>query len=251
MSRIAWGEWSGRYALLIRRREDEDMKTKTFGVLGFSLALALAFLPPTRLQAFDDVERMYRSQASVALHVSRSDVQVRRGDNQDDDSGNYILLWEARLRDGGRSRGYCEIDPRRQRIIRFESGEYSGRPGRGPRGPLPPGEYPRVRVDTGGSGNFEGGRFRDIRLDRVAVDTTDRPLLVVKGRHDFRLAFYGEVIRSDNPRELTMRITSSDHGDARGRAQIRLNPDRNEIETLDLHGNMDGREMNSSFVRSR
>ena len=102
------------------------MKAKTYGVEGFCLVL-LAIMPATRVQAFDDLERMCQTQASVAMHVSRSDVKVRRSDNLDDGSGNYILLWEARLHDGAHSRGYCQVDPRRQQIVRFESGEYSGR----------------------------------------------------------------------------------------------------------------------------
>jgi hypothetical protein len=312
--------------MLVLRREDEDMKMKTY-VWGAFLGLVLVIMPAARVQAFDDLERMCRDQASAAMNVSRSDVDVRRGENMHDGSGNRILLWEARLHDGTRSRGYCQVDPRRQQIVRFESREYSGQSGdfisqedaerachaeavrrlgmgfrdvgtdalrptedgnyrvkwytdvpngnnsggvcevdrrgslvhfdqaRGDRGDggdgraSPVGEYPRVKVDTGGTGSFDGGRFRDIRLERVSLDTRDRPVLVLVGRHEFRIAFYGEVINSDGNRELTLRVNASDHGDVHGRAQIRLNPDRNEIETMDFHGTMDGGELNSSFVR--
>ena len=79
------------------------MKAKTYGVGGFCLVL-LAIMPATRVQAFDDLESMCQTQASVAMHVSRSDVKVRRSDNLDDGSGNYILLWEARLHHGAHSR---------------------------------------------------------------------------------------------------------------------------------------------------
>ena len=120
---------------------------------------------------------------------------------------------------------------------------------RGPQGFGQAPDYPRVRVDTGGSGTFDGGRFRDVRLGRVYLDTKERPKLTLAGNHDFRIVFYGDVISSTSRREFTMEVNSSDHGDVRGRAEIRLNPDRNEVEALDFRGTLDGSEFNSSFVR--
>ena len=75
--------------------------------------------------------------------------------------------------------------------------------------------------------------------------------MVLAGSHDFRIVFFGEVISASSTREFTLRINSSDHGDVHGRAEIRLNPDRNEIEALDFRGTIDCRELNSSFARGR
>lgn len=222
------------------------MKMKTYGVFASLLGLLLSVMPAIRAQAFDDLERACQTQAAVAMHVSRSDVEIRRGEELNDGSGNYILLWDARLQDGGHSRGYCQVDPRQRQIVRFESREY---PDHGHVAMAPVSDYPRVRVDTGGDGTFDGGRFRNIHLQSVYLDTRERPTLVLRGVHEFRIAFYGEVIASDSPREFVLRINSSDHGDVHGRAEIRLNRDANEVDSLDFHGSMDGSELNSRFVR--
>lgn len=108
-----------------------------------------------------------------------------------------------------------------------------------------------MKIDTGGDGSFEGGRFHNIHLDRVYLDTRGTPPRLALGGNNFRIIFYGEVVRLNNRREFTMRIDRSDHGDVQGRAQIRLNPDGNEIEAVDFRGRMDGTELNSTFVRGR
>jgi len=84
------------------------------------------------------------------------------------------------------------------------------------------------------------------------VDTREQPSVSLRGRNGFRITFYGEVIASDGDRELTLRITSSDRGDARGRASIRLNGDHNEVEWISLNGRMaDGGDMKAEFNRNR
>jgi hypothetical protein len=231
------------------------MKLKIYGVGAFLLAVLWALEPANQAKAFDDddMARACRTQAAVAMHVSRSDVDVRRGENVDD--GTYILRWEARMRDGNPARGYCQVDPRQRRIIRFDTNEYAGSPGGRDdhRDEAPIADYPRVRADTPGAGSFDGGRFRNIHLESVYLDTRERPMLVLRGVHEFRIAFYGEIVglRGDRDLTLRMRIGSSDHGDVHGVAEIRLNEDRHEVEAVEFHGRIDGDELNSNFVWGR
>ncbi len=231
------------------------MTLKTYGVWVFLLAMVWALMPAIQAQAFDDhdMEKSCQTQAAVAMHVSRSDVDVRRGENVDD--GTYILRWEARPRDGNPSRGYCQVDPGQRRIVRFETNEYAGNPGGRDdrRDDAPIADYPRVKVDTPGAGAFDGGRFRHIHLESVYLDTLERPMLVLRGVHEFRIAFYGQIVglRGDRDLTLRMRIDSADHGDVHGLAEIRLSEDRHEVEAVDFHGRMDGGELSSSFVWGR
>src|SRR5262249_32930495 len=104
---------------------------------------------------------------------------------------------------------------------------------------------------TDGQGSFSSRKFRIDRFDRAFVDTRDQPSVTLRGRNGSRITFYGVIIAADGRRELTMRITSSDHGDARGRAQIRLNGDRNEVEWVSVSGNLEGSgEMSGEFNRN-
>ena len=90
------------------------------------------------------------------------------------------------------------------------------------------------------------------RLDRGYVDLREQPSVTLRGKNGARVTFYGVVVASDGNREITLRITSSDRGDARGRAQIRLNSDRNEVEYISLNGNgFNGGDFQGEFNRNR
>jgi hypothetical protein len=198
------------------------------------------------------VWRECQSRASSALRVSMSDVEVTPGG--DTDRGRYILNWEARANYGRRERGYCEVDRRDGRIVRFETTPYNGGGDGGYGGYDPPpyvGNYPRVRVDTDGKGYFSSRSLNSRRLDRGYLDTRDQPSVTLRGRDGFRITLFGRVVGSDGDREITLQITSSDRGDARGRASIRLNGDRNEVEAISVNGAMAGGDFRGEFNRNR
>jgi hypothetical protein len=89
------------------------------------------------------------------------------------------------------------------------------------------------------------------RLDRGFVDLRDQTSVTLRGRDGFRITFFGQVIGSVGRREITLQITSSDRGDARGRASIRLNEDRNEVEWISVDGFIAGGDMRGEFNRNR
>jgi hypothetical protein len=168
--------------------------------------------------------------------------------------GNWLIEWRVNRGEGPREVGVCEV-ARDGRVIRFDRDERFDRDGRfddnGPfdRGRRPPytGNYPRVRVDTSGRGSFSGS-LAATRITRGYVDTRGRPAVGLSGG-GFRITFYGDIERSDGDREFTMRIASSDKGDARGVARVRLNRDRNEVESMDIQGRARGGEFNGNFAR--
>ena len=119
--------------------------------------------------------------------------------------------------------------------------EYERGPGFGP----PLSDYPRVKVDTSGHGTFNGSQYGSSNVTRGWFNTREgRPAVALSGSHDFRVTFFGEIVRADD-RHITMRITDSSQGQARGRAEIFLNGDRNEIESISIHG----RGFNGDFSR--
>jgi hypothetical protein len=265
---------------------------------------------------------MCQTQASMAMNVSMSDVDVRRGPNVNDKSENYVLLWDARLNNGRHEKGYCEADSGRGQIVRFERNEYQGSSGGsgsqedaertckneasrrirvesrdlgtdglrnadngnyrikwytdisyennssglceidrrgnlvrfeqdGVSGGGPVGDYARVEADTDGTGTFDGGNLNNARIERGYIDTRgDRPTIALRGRN-FRITFYGEVDSTTSKREFTIRITGSDRGNARGRAQIRLNTDLNEVEMIKVDGRLNRDEFSGNFNRNR
>ena len=194
--------------------------------------------------------RECQSRAASAMRVSMSDVEVSPGG--DSDRGRFILNWEARVNNGRRERGYCEVDRRGGRIVRFETNPYNGG-GDGDYNPPPfGGDYPRVKVDTDGKGYFSSRSLRLDRLDRAFVDTRGEPSVTLRGRNGARVTFFGRVVGSDGNREISLQITSTDRGDARGRASIRLNGDRNEVEAISLSGGMaGGGDFKGEFNRNR
>jgi hypothetical protein len=144
---------------------------------------------------------------------------------------------------------------------RANSGGWPGGPG-GPGGPGYPGpgypggpggpavgNYPRVRVDTSGRGTFNSRSAPNARITRGWVDSTGRPSVTLSGGN-FRITFYGVVDRTDGNREFSMRITGSDHGDAQGRADVRLNRDRNEVEMINVNGRTGRNNFTGNFSRN-
>jgi hypothetical protein len=161
----------------------------------------------------------------------------------------------------------CVVNARQNRV---ESANYSPRassggwPGPGgpgfpggpggpgyPGGPGGPGvgNYPRIRVDTSGRGSFNSRFAANARITRGWVDTTGRPSVTFSGGN-FRITFYGVVDRTDGRREFSMRITGSDRGDAQGRADVRLNGDRNEVEMINVNGRMGRTNFTGNFGRN-
>jgi hypothetical protein len=188
--------------------------------------------------------------ASSAMGVSMSDVRVKPGGDSEN-RGNYILNWEARRDHGRRTSGYCEVDRRDGRVVRFETNPYDRNGGGDYNPPSYGGDYPRARVDTDGRGYFSSRYLKSDQLDRGYVDTNDQPSVTLRGRDGFRITFFGRIVGSDGRREITLQITATDRGDARGRASIRLNDDRNEVEAISLNGSMDGGEFRGEFNRNR
>jgi hypothetical protein len=114
-------------------------------------------------------------------------------------------------------------------------------PGFGP--PLT--DYPRVKADSSGHGTFSGANYGSNNVTRGWFNTREgRPAVSLSGSHDFKVTFFGDITRVDD-RHITMRITDSSQGRARGRAEIFLNHDRNEIESLTISG----RDFNGDFSR--
>ena len=242
--------------------EEQVRLTKTEGhimkytrVAPIFLLAAFFLILPRGAAAQDRAWRDCTRRAAVSAGVSDSSIQIT-AETDDRRSNTYILSWEVRSNDPRRQRGYCEISRDDRRIVRFETNPYRGGGG-GPRGDYDEpqvytGPYAHVKVDTDGTGYFSSRRFKSDRLERGYVDTREQPSVSLRGRNGFRVTFYGEVISSDGDRELTLRITSSDRGDARGRASIRLNGDHNEVEWISLNGRMaDGGELKAEFNRNR
>ncbi len=222
---------------------------KTMAVLVFGLAsLGASGGTLAQNRAWNDC--IHR--AAVASGVSESAIEVAV-ENDGARGDRYILSWIVRGNDWRRQRGYCEIDRRAKNVVRFETTPYNSDDQDRDRDWEPfQGEYPHVRVDTDGKGYFSSRVLRSDRLDRGYVDTKDQVSVSLRGRDGFRVTFYGTVIASDGNREITLRITSSDRGQARGRASLRLNHDRNEVEWISLKGRMiDGEEFSAEFNRNR
>jgi len=64
------------------------------------------------------------------------------------------------------------------------------------------------------------------------------------------ITFYGVVERTDGSREFSIRITGSDRGNAQGRADVRLNRDRNEVEMINVNGRMGRNSFTGNFNRN-
>jgi len=224
---------------------------KTLGVALIALTIGFTAFAG-RAAAQDRAWKDCVKRAAVAAGVSESTILV----NQERDTlggDTYILSWEVRSNDPKRQRGFCEVHRRDVRVMRFETTPYRReywQPG-GYQEPPFTGPSPHVKVDTDGKGYFSSRNFRLDRLDRAFVDTKDQPSISLRGKNGARITLYGVVIDA-NGREFTMRITSSDRGDARGRIQVRLNGDHNEVEWISINGYLENSgEMNGEFNRNR
>jgi hypothetical protein len=110
--------------------------------------------------------------------------------------------------------------------------EYGPGPGFG----QPITDYPRVKADSSGHGSFSGQSYGSNNVTRGWFNTKEgRPAVALSGSHDFKVTFFGDIVKADQ-RHITMRITDSSQGPARGRAEIFLNRDRNEIESISING---------------
>ncbi|MEJ2009098.1 MAG: hypothetical protein P8Z30_13250 [Acidobacteriota bacterium] len=168
------------------------------------------------------------------------------------------MNWQSRR---GRDRnGYCEFNTATGELVRTESGQYTGAVanGRGFRNPSSPYgrgnretvvNAPRVKVDTGGRGDFNG-LGQSVRITRGWVDTEGpQTVVALSGEHHFKIDFYGRITQQDGKREFTMEISNSNRGNARGTATFRLNPDRNEVQSISMNGRVNGRHFNGDFKR--
>lgn len=231
-------------------KRGEKIMKKSMGAALVAMAVAFA-ISSGAAAAQDRAWRDCARRAAIAAGVSEGDIAISTAE-RDSAGDRYILLWEVRSNDSSRQRGFCEVDRRGRNVVRFETHPYERR-GREYENERPfEGEYPRVKVDTDGKGFFDSRSLRLDRLDRGYVDTREQPWVALRGRNGSRITFYGVIIASDGNRELTMRITSTDRGDARGRIYIRLNGDRNEVESISLNGFLEGSgDMKAEFNRNR
>lgn len=105
-----------------------------------------------------------------------------------------------------------------------------------------------MRVDTSGRGTFNSRSAGNVNITRGYVDSTgSRPSVSLRGGN-FRITFYGVVVRTDGG-GFTMQITGSDRGNAQGTAQARLNNDRNEVQSITVSGSMGRDSFTGNFGR--
>jgi hypothetical protein len=98
-------------------------------------------------------------------------------------------------------------------------------------------DYPRVSADTSGHGNFSGNNFGNAQVTRGWVNTrSGQPSVSLSGSGGFKITFYGVITQADD-RHMTMRINNSNKGRASGRAEIYLNGEKNEVESVTVNGN--------------
>jgi hypothetical protein len=96
--------------------------------------------------------------------------------------------------------------------------------------------YPHVKADTSGRGNFNSQMLGAGDVTRGYIDTkSGRAMVGVSGSSGLRVMFYGDVVQAQD-RRIVIRITSSDRGQAQGKADIYLNGDKNEIESISING---------------
>lgn len=106
-------------------------------------------------------------------------------------------------------------------------------------------DYPRVSADTSGRGNFSSQNLGNANITRGWVDTrSGQPSVSLSGSGGFKITFYGVITQADG-RHMTMRINRSSRGNAYGQADVYLNGDKNEIESITVNGN----HFNGTFSR--
>jgi len=82
--------------------------------VGFTLGMILM----SRLVMGQNPLRDCRKLASITTKTPIADIEAQC--HRDLDNGNFIILWEAKLRLGGTVSGFCEANPRNGLIARFE-----------------------------------------------------------------------------------------------------------------------------------
>ena len=109
----------------------------------------------------------------------------------------------------------------------------------------PVANFPRVNVDTSGRGNFNSQNLGSGNVTRGYVDTkSGRPSVSLSGSGGFKVTFYGDVVQAQD-RRIVIRINGSNRGRANGQADIYLNGDKNEVQSI----NISGANFNGDFNR--
>lgn len=201
-------------------------------------------------QSERELEQTCRVEVGRRLNLSRDGIKA-------DMSGWSDNRARVQWRSNDRS-GYCVID-RRMNVVDFKD---SGRGGDerddhrrdddwdndGSRWHSIS-EYPRLAVDTDGRGPLKVDN-QTLRIRRGYVNTRETPSVALRCDRNYRVTFRGDVVQANGDREFVIRITGSDRGDARGMATIRLNPDRNEVEFINVRGRLNGRPFEGTFDRN-
>jgi hypothetical protein len=242
------------------------MTTFNWRVLVFA-AVSLSALSAGTAWAQDrvrDAEDLCRREAAKRLNVSRNDVSVT---NSKWENGEYRVRFDLR-NDNTDKTGRCRISQDGNVLEIKEpqdsgsgwgsgnsgggwgSGGSGGGWGSGGSGGSGWGgsggsdwgsensisNFHRVKVDTAGRGSFNGSREGRREVSRGWVDTrSGRPSVSLSGPDNFKVTFYGDIT-SSRDRQMTLRIRDSDRGNANGRAEIRLNGDKNEVEYIEIRG---------------
>jgi hypothetical protein len=215
------------------------------------LALLLLVGGTAKAQNRDDYEVTCRHEVANRFGVKKHDVRTQ---TQGEEYGKTRVRWTYNQRNG-----ICEYDSRMNLMAFREFGENSGnrydnrdsnRHGDDNYRDRQPVVivYP-VRADTSGRGTFSGSNGGTVRITRGWVDTTGDPTVSLSGEHNFKITFRGEAVRANGDREFTIRIRNSDHGDADGVATVRLNGDKNEVESINISGHLNGGRFDGMFNR--
>jgi hypothetical protein len=218
----------------------------------------------------DQAERVCSNEVQRRMNVRNQDVDVIY-QREDSNRNNYRVDWRVKNR-GNDSRGSCLVS-QNGRIEQFNggnggnyngngkgNGNYNGngnygggRPGGGFPGngnggfnPPPAVNFPATRVDTAGRGTFNGKGIT-ANVTRGWVDTSNSTVQLT-GDRNFKVTFSGVIERS-NGNGFTFRITNSNLGGAQGTAQVTLNGDRNEVQSINVDGRINGDRFQANFNR--
>jgi len=105
-----------------------------------------------------------------------------------------------------------------------------------------------IKADTGGHGTFEGRESHAIT--RAYFETVGEPSVALSDEREFNIRFRCALEDTRNDREFRLRILDSDRGEASGRVFVRLNRDRNEIESVEIRGRHRGHRISANFARN-
>jgi hypothetical protein len=241
------------------------MKQKRLAMLVLAVPAMLAAQGNNGRMSPEQAERICSTEVQRRMNARNQDVDVIY-QREDSNRNTYRVDWRLNSR-GNDSRGSCLID-QNGRVQQFNGGNRGGNngggygkgkgnggfPGKGGGFPgnnnPPPGvsNYARVRLDTSGRGTFNG-RGITAKVTRGWVDTLGNTSVQLTGDRDFRVTFYGVVERANGDRNFTLRITNSTLGPAQGTAQVQLNGDKNEVESINVNGRINGDQFNANFNR--